>query len=80
MELYRTVAEKLFEGIKSGNYNPASIISMFEDEEEQREVASLFNTKLEAVNTKQERERAFHDILVAVKKKPAKRSGGCLKL
>ncbi len=67
-ELYKQVAQKLFEGIESGNYNPAAIISMFEDEEEQREVAALFNTKLEAVNTKQERERAFHDILVAVKK------------
>lgn len=68
LELYKQVAQKLFEGIESGNYNPAAIISMFEDEEEQREVAALFNTKLEAVNTKQERERAFHDILVAVKK------------
>ncbi|MBQ7955470.1 MAG: DNA primase [Lachnospiraceae bacterium] len=68
VDLYQTVAQKLFEGIESGNYNPAAIISMFEDEEEQREVASLFTTKLEAVNTKQERERAFHDILVAVKK------------
>lgn len=68
VDLYRQVAEKLFEGIESGNYNPASIISMFEDEEEQREVASLFNTKLEAVDTRQEKERAVHDILVAVKK------------
>lgn len=68
LDLYKQVAQRLFEGIESGNYNPAAIISMFEDEEEQREVASLFNTKLEAVNTKQERERAFHDILVAVKK------------
>ncbi len=67
VELYRQVAQKLFEGIESGNYNPAAIISMFEDEEEQREVAALFNAKLEAVNTKQERERALHDILVAVK-------------
>ncbi len=68
LDLYKQVAGRLFEGIESGNYNPAAIISMFEDEEEQREVAALFNTKLEAVNTKQERERAFHDILVAVKK------------
>ena len=31
-------------------------------------MASLFNAKLEAVSTKKEREKAFHDILVAVKK------------
>lgn len=68
IELYSKVAEKLFDGIKTGNYNPAGIISMFEDEEEQREVAALFNAKLEAINTKQEKERAFHDIIYAVKK------------
>ncbi len=68
VELYTKVAEKLFADLKAGNYNPASIISMFEDEEEQREVAALFNTKLEAINTKQEKERAFRDILYSVKK------------
>lgn len=66
--LYRKVAERLFADIEAGNYNPAGIISMFEEEEEQREAAALFNTKVEAIETKQERERAFHDILYAVKK------------
>ena len=41
---------------------------MFEDEAEQREAAALFNTKVEAIETKQEKERAFHDIIYAVKK------------
>lgn len=67
-DLYRRVAEKLFSDIETGNMNPAAIISMFEDEEEQRQTAALFNTKVEAIKTKQERERAFHDILYAVKK------------
>lgn len=67
-ELYKKVAERLFADIEAGNYNPAGIISMFEEEEEQREAAALFNTKVEAIETKQERERAFHDILYAVKK------------
>lgn len=67
-DLYRRVAERLFADIEAGNYNPAGIVSMFEDEEEQREAAALFNTKVEAVETKQEKERAFHDILYAVKK------------
>lgn len=67
-ELYRKVAERLFADIDAGSYNPAGIISMFEEEEEQREAAALFNTKVEAIETKQERERAFHDILYAVKK------------
>ncbi len=67
-ELYRKVAERLFLDIEAGNYNPAGIVSMFEEEEQQREAAALFNTKVEALQTKQEREKAFHDILYAVKK------------
>lgn len=67
-ELYRKVAERLFSDIETGNYNPAGIVSMFEEEEQQREAAALFNTKVEALETKQEREKAFHDILYAVKK------------
>lgn len=67
-ELYRKVADKLFADIENGRYNPASIISMFEDENEQREAAELFNTKVEAITTSQEKERAFHDIVYAVKK------------
>lgn len=66
--LYKQVAQKLFEDLESGNFHPASIISMFQDEEEQREVASLFNTKLQEVNTEAEREKAFHDIVYQVKR------------
>lgn len=67
-ELYRKVAERLFQELEQGNYNPAGIISMFEDEEEQREAASLFHTSLPELSTGQERAKAFHDIVFAVKK------------
>ena len=67
-DLYRKVATRLFEDLDKGTYNPASIISMFSDEEEQRVAASLFNTNLPELNTKQEREKAFHDIVYGVKK------------
>jgi DNA primase len=67
-ELYRKVADRLFEGLEQGKLNPAHIISLFTDEEDQREVAALFNTKLEELETKQEREKAFHDIVYTVKK------------
>lgn len=67
-ELYRQVADKLFAGLEQGSFNPASIISTFEEEEEQRAVAELFNTKLAELTTEQEREKAFHDIVYAVKK------------
>ena len=38
------------------------------EEEEQREVASLFNTKLIEPETPQEKEKAFNDILTGVKR------------
>ena len=66
-ELYREVAEKLFEELKSEKFSPAGLVSMFEEEEKQREVARLFNTKLNMLTTKPEREKAFHDILIKVK-------------
>lgn len=67
-ELYAKVAKELFEGLKQGKLNPAGIISLFTDEEEQREVASLFNTKLVQLETTAEKEKAFHDILLTVKR------------
>uniref|UniRef100_UPI00405795CF DNA primase n=1 Tax=Acetatifactor sp. TaxID=1872090 RepID=UPI00405795CF len=67
-DLYKRVAERLFAELNQGTYNPAGIISMFEDEEEQREAASLFHTTLPELTTVQEREKAFKDILLTVKK------------
>ncbi len=67
-ELYRKVAERLFAGFSQENFQPASIISMFEDEEEQSRAAELFHTTLPQLNTPQEREKAFHDILLSVKR------------
>lgn len=67
-ELYRQVAGRLFQDLEAGQYQPAAIISMFQDQEEQRRVAELFNTNLPQLNTRQEREKALHDILYAVKK------------
>lgn len=65
--LYRQVADKLFGDLDQGSYNPAAIVSAFEEEEEQRAVAEIFNTRLDQITTQQEREKAFHDILCAVK-------------
>lgn len=67
-DLYKRVAVRLFAELEQGIYNPAGIISMFEDEEEQREAASLFHTKLPELDGAQEREKAFRDILLSVKK------------
>lgn len=66
--LYREVADKLFRDLEQGIYQPAAIVSAFEEEQEQRAVAEIFNTQLEEISTPKEREKAFHDILYAVKK------------
>ncbi len=66
-ELYGKVAEKLFEGLGKEGFSPAGIVSLFQDEAEQREVAQLFDTKLEMLATIQEKEKAFHDVLLKVK-------------
>ena len=40
-ELYRKVADRLFENLARGEVNAAAIISMFPEEEEQREAAAI---------------------------------------
>ena len=73
-KLYRTVAEKMFADLESGSFEPAGIVSLFEDEEEQKEAALIFNTKLTDINgapiemsSDKDREIAFKDILIKVK-------------
>lgn len=66
-ELYGKVAAKLFEGLGNEGFSPAGIISLFSEESEQREVAELFDTKLQMIATTQEKEKAFHDVLLKVK-------------
>ena len=67
-ELYRKVAKRMFDDIENNQFNPAGIINMFADEKEQSEAASLFTTNLPDLDSDQEKEKAFHDILVNVKK------------
>ncbi len=67
-ELYAKVAGRMFDDLEAGKFHPAGIISMFTEEEEQTKAAALFHTKLEEITTKQEKEKAFHDILCAVKR------------
>lgn len=67
-ELYRQVAERMFADLEAGTFTPAALISIFADEEDQRQAAAVFNTRLPELATGMEREKAFHDILLTVKK------------
>ncbi|WP_026651731.1 DNA primase [Butyrivibrio proteoclasticus] len=66
-DLYRSVASKVFQGMDVGNFSPAAILDDFTDEEEHSKVAEMFNTNLVDIETKEQRKKAFHDIIYGVK-------------
>ena len=75
--IYKKAAEILFAQFMEGNVNPGQIVSMFQSEEEQREIAELFNAKIHEIETKQDREKALKETIVRVKQNSiAVRSGG----
>ncbi|MBR2045543.1 MAG: DNA primase [Agathobacter sp.] len=67
-DLYHKVAEVLFAQYKdTGTVNPAQIISMFEDDEDQKEVAGLFNARIHEVETQSDMEKALKETIIRVK-------------
>ena len=67
-ELYRRVAGMVYEGLEVGTLSPADILNHFiNDEDEYKEVASLFNTSLSELS-KEEREKAFAETVKRVKR------------
>lgn len=66
-ELYRTVAELLYEQYEKNELNPAKVMNHFTDEEEHREVASLFHTKIQKLHTREEEEKALKETIIRVK-------------
>ena len=66
-DLYRKVATFLFEQYEKGEVNPAQIMNYFTEEEEHREAASLFHTRIKELTTKQEEEKAIKETIIRVK-------------
>ena len=66
--LYRTVAELLYEQYEKQTLNPAAVMNHFTDEEEHREVAGLFHTRIRELSTVKEQEKALTETLIRVKK------------
>lgn len=66
-DIYRAVAELLYEQYASGDVNPAKIMNHFTDEEEHREVAGLFHTKIRELTTEREQEKALKETVIRVK-------------
>ena len=65
--IYRKVAELLYEQYDNGGLNPAGILNHFTEEADHREAASLFNTKIRQLKTKEEEEQALKEIILRVK-------------
>ena len=67
--LCRKVAGYLYEQISQNKLNPARIMDYFvNDEEEYRQVARIFHTKVSEALTKEERNRAFRETVFRIKK------------
>lgn len=71
--VYHQVAEILFTQYEeTGTANPAKIVSMFQKEEEQREIAGLFNARIHDVETKEDKEKALKETIVRIKQNSIK--------
>ena len=67
-ELYHHVAKEIFDQYeKDGQVNPARIVSMFADEEKQKQVAGLFNARIHEVETKGDMEKALKETIIRIK-------------
>ncbi len=77
-DLFRTVAELLYSQYAAGDVNPAKIMNHFTDEEEHREVASLFHTKIRELTTAKEQEKALKETVVRVKSHSIDEAAKCL--
>lgn len=67
-ELYHDVAVLLFEQYEQEKaVNPAKIISLFPQEEQQKEIAGLFNAKIHEVESSKDREKALKETIIRIK-------------
>lgn len=65
--VYAEVARQLFADLERGVFNPAAIVSTFDNEDDQSAVAALFNTNL-ILDDENDKGQALHDIIYTVKK------------
>lgn len=67
-ELYHKVAQEVFsQYMQENTVNPAKIISLFPGEEEQKEIAGLFNARIHEVETKNDMEKALKETIIRIK-------------
>ena len=68
-EIYRKAAEVSYRQLnETGEVHPAKIAAMFEEEEDKREIAALFNAYIPNIETKAEKEKALKETIVRIKR------------
>ena len=87
--VYRTAAGRYFEildkrygdalqveagTLPEGSASPAAAVACSDGEEEQKEAAQLFETRMDGVQTKEEREKALKDVILSVKRNALEQS------
>ena len=72
-ELYQKVAKMLFSQFEeTGSANPAQIINCFQEEDDQKEVAGLFNARIHKVEKAEELDKALKETIIRVKQNSMK--------
>lgn len=72
--IYATVAQELFAQFAAGAaLNPARIVSMFSQEDEQRQVAEIFNTSVDGMEREADWEKAIKETLIRIKQSSMER-------
>lgn len=67
-ELYRKAAEEVFSQYeKTGTVNPAQIISLFPEQEDQKEIAGLFSARLHDLEHKSDLEKVLKETIIRIK-------------
>ena len=66
-DLYKAVAGQLFEQLSSDTFNPAMIVSRFDNEEDQRVVASLLNADFTPPSKDEEKELYINELIRRIK-------------
>ena len=71
--MFQTVAAHLFEQIRNDALVPTNIINLFEEEEDQQEVASIFHAPIGDLESAEAKEKGLREVVLRVKKDSFKR-------
>ncbi|MCR5108070.1 MAG: DNA primase [Lachnospiraceae bacterium] len=66
--LLKDLATRIYEQLENGSINPAAIISSYEEEEMQRQVASVFNEEVIDTDIGEDRDKALKELILRLLK------------